>query len=95
MARRTRHGRPGVRIWSTALFGIDTLSMIHAYSGGLLAHPALFFGLAEWGAGLTVIVFLWDRRSSSYFARLRQARWLATPQWRPARPPATGTRRHG
>ena len=96
MARRTRRGRPGVRIWSTALFGIDTLSMIHGYSGGALTHPALLFGLAEWGTGLAVIVFLWDRQSSSYFAQLRQARSLATPQWRPSQPPVTGTTgRHG
>ena len=85
MARRTRRGRPGVRIWSTALFGIDTLSLIHSYWGGVLTHPALFFGLAEWGAGLAVIVLLWSRQSGSYFAQLRQARSLATPQWCPAR----------
>jgi hypothetical protein len=85
MARRTRRGRPGVRIWSTALFGIDTLSLIHSWAGGVLTHPAWFFGLAEWGAGLAAIVFLWSRQSSSYFAQLRQARSLATPQWRPAR----------
>jgi hypothetical protein len=36
--------------------------------------------------GLAVIVLLWDRRSTAYLADLRQARQLATPQWRSARP---------
>jgi hypothetical protein len=36
--------------------------------------------------GLIVIVFMWDRRSSAYFAELRQARHLAAPQWRSAPP---------
>ena len=48
MARRTRRGRPGVRLWSTALFGVNTLSLIHSWAGGVLTHPAWFFGLAEW-----------------------------------------------
>jgi hypothetical protein len=36
--------------------------------------------------GLAVIVLLWDRRSTAYFADLHQARQLATPQWRSAPP---------
>ena len=38
--------------------------------------------MAEWAVGLIVIVFLWDRRSSAYFAELQRARQQATPQWR-------------
>ena len=82
MACRMRRGRPGVRIMSTILFGIDCLTVARTFSHGLVTGPTWVIGLAEWGAGLTVIVFLWDRRSSAYFARQRQARSLATPQWR-------------
>jgi Protein kinase domain len=82
MARRTRRGRPGVRVMSTILFGIDCLTVARTFSHGLVTGPTLIIGLAQWGVGLAVIVFLWDRRSSAYFARQRQARTLATPQWR-------------
>ena len=85
MARRTRRGRPGVRIMSTILFGIDCLTVARTFSHGLVTGPTWIIGVAEWGIGLTVIVFLWDRRSSAYFAQQRQARSLATPQWGPAR----------
>jgi Protein kinase domain len=91
MARRTRRGRPGVRIMSTILFGIDCLTVARTFSHGLVTGPTWIIGVAEWGIGLTVIVFLWDRRSSAYFAQQRQARSLATPQWRTA----PGARRPG
>jgi predicted Ser/Thr protein kinase len=91
VARRTRRGRPGVRIMSTILFGIDCLTVARTFPHGLVTGPTWIIGLAEWGVGLTVIVFLWDRRSSAYFARQRQARSLATPQWRTA----PGARRPG
>jgi hypothetical protein len=91
LARRTRRGRPGVRIMSTILFGIDCLTVARTFSHGLVTGPTWIIGLAEWGVGLTVIVFLWDRRSSAYFALQRQARSLATPQWGPA----TGAKRPG
>jgi len=91
MARRTRRGRPGVRVMSTILFGIDCLTVARTFSHGLVTGPTLIIGLAQWGVGLAVIVFLWNRRSSAYFAQQRQARTLATPQWRTA----PGARRPG
>jgi predicted Ser/Thr protein kinase len=91
MARRTRRGRPGVRIMSTILFGIDCLTVARTFSHGLVTGPTWIVGVAQWGIGLAVIVFLWDRRSSAYFAQQRQARSLATPQWRTA----PGARRPG
>ena len=91
MARRTRRGRPGVRVMSTIFFGIDCLTVARTFSHGLVTGPTWIVGVAEWGIGLTVIVFLWDRRSSAYFAQQRQARSLATPQWRAA----PGARRPG
>ena len=91
MARRTRRGRPGVRVMSTIFFGIDCLTVARTFSHGLMTGPTWIVGVAEWGIGLTVIVFLWDRRSSAYFAQQRQARSLATPQWRTA----PGVRRPG
>ena len=81
MARRTRRGRPGVRVMSAIFFGIDCLAVARTFPHGLVTGPTWLIGLAEWGIGLTVIVFLWDRRSGAYFAQQRQARSLATPQW--------------
>ena len=60
MARRTRRGRPGVRIMSTILFGIDCLTVARTFSHGLVTGPTWIIGVAEWGIGLAVIVFLWD-----------------------------------
>ncbi len=91
MARRTRRGRPGVRVMSMIFFGLDCLTVARTSSHGLVTGPVWIIGAAEWGVGLTVIVFLWDRRSSAYFAQQRQARSLATPQWRTA----PGVRRPG
>jgi Protein kinase domain len=84
VARRTRRGGPGVRIMSTVFFVIDSLTVASSYTQGIVTVPAWIVILAEWGVGLTAIVFLWDRRSSGYFAELRRARYLAVPQWRSA-----------
>ena len=84
-------GRPGVRVMSTILFGLDCLTVARTSSHGLVTGPTWIIGLAEWGIGLAVIVFLWNRRSSAYFEQQRQARSLATPQWRTA----PGARRPG
>ena len=91
MARRTRRGRPGVRIMSTILFGIDCLTVARTFSHGLVTGPTWVVGLAQWGIGLAVIVFLWGPRSSAYLEQQRRARSLATPQWRSA----PGARRPG
>ncbi len=90
MARRTRRGRPGVRALATALFVLDSLAVLHAHSRGLATESTWIVSVAEWAVGLTIIVFLWDRRSSAYFADLHRARQLATPQWRPAPPKNPG-----
>ena len=86
MARRARRGRPGVRILSTVLFVIDSLTVLSTHTQGLLTPSTWIISVAEWAVGLAVIVLLWDRRSTAYLADLRQARQLATPQWRSARP---------
>jgi hypothetical protein len=82
---------PGVRILATILFVIDSLTVLSTHSHGLVTPSTWIVSVAEWAVGLTVIVFLWDRRSSEYFAGLRQARQLATPQWRSA--PRSGSSR--
>ena len=84
MARRTRRGRPGVRMLSTILFVIDSLTVLSTHTHGLLTPSTWVMSVAEWAVGLAVIVLLWDRRSTAYFADLRQARQLATPRWRSA-----------
>ena len=86
MARRARRGRPGVRILSTILFVIDSLTVLSTHTQGLLTPSTWIITVAEWAVGLAVIVLLWDRRLTAYLADLRQARQLATPQWRSARP---------
>jgi hypothetical protein len=86
MARRTRRGRPGVRVLSTVLFVVDSLTVLNIHSQGLVTPSTWIVSVAEWAVGLIVIVFMWDRRSSAYFAELRQARHLAAPQWRSAPP---------
>jgi hypothetical protein len=86
MARRTRRGRPGVRILSTVLFVVDSLTVLNIHSQGLVTPSTWIVSVAEWAVGLIVIVFMWDRRSGTYFAELRQARHLAVPQWRSAPP---------
>jgi serine/threonine protein kinase len=85
MARRTRRGRPGVRILSTILFVIDSLTVLSTHTHGLLTASTWIMTVAEWAVGLVAIVLLWDRRSTAYFTDLRQARQLAAPQWRSAR----------
>ena len=95
--RLARHGQEdeawpaGVRVMSMIFFGLDCLTVAKTFAHGLVTGPTWIIGVAEWGIGLTVIVFLWDRRSSAYFAQQRQARSLATPQWRTA----PGARRPG
>lgn len=84
MARRTRRGRTGVRILSTILFVIDSLTVLSTHTHGLLTPSTWIMSVAEWAVGLAVIVLLWDRRSTAYLAEARQARQLATPQWRSA-----------
>ena len=86
MARRTRRGRPGVRILATILFVIDSLTVLGTHSHGLLTPSTWIISVVEWAVGLAVIVLMWDQRSTAYFTDLRQARQLATPQWRSAPP---------
>ncbi len=93
VARRTRRGRPGVRIVSTVLFVVNSLGVLSTHSHGFLTPATWTTGAAEWAVGLIVIVFLWDRRSTAYFAELQRARKQATPQWRGTPPPAMPHRR--
>ena len=93
VARRTRRGRPGVRVVSTVLFVLDSLGVLSTHSHGFLTPATWMTGAAEWAVGLIVIVFLWDRRSTAYFAELQRARKQATPQWRATPPPAMPHRR--
>ena len=86
MARRTRRGRPGVRILATILFVIDSLTVLGTHSHGLLTPSTWIISVGEWAVGLAVIVLMWDQRSTAYLTDLRQARQLATPQWRSAPP---------
>ncbi len=49
MARRTRRGRPGVRVMSTILFGIDCLTVARTSSHGLVTGPTWIIGAGRMG----------------------------------------------
>ena len=65
MAWANKRGRSWARILSTVFFGLLTL-----YTAvGLVTLPAapkLAF-ILEWAAGLTAMVFLWQRQSNQYY----------------------------
>ena len=93
MARRVKQGWRGARITATWFFVLNSIGVFTSNAEGLFTHLGFDFGLAEWGAGLIAIVFLWDRRSGEFFTELRRARESATPEWpKMIRVAATGHR---
>ncbi len=68
-----------MRVVSTVLFVLDSLAVLSTRSHGFLTPATWITGAAEWAVGLIVIVFLWDRRSTAYFAELQRARKQAVP----------------
>ena len=71
MARANKRGRSWARILSAVFFGLLTL-----YAAvGLVALPAAaeIVVIFEWAAGLSAVVFLWQRQSSHYYKAVNQS----------------------
>jgi len=71
LAMAARKGRGWMRTVGTVLFGIDTLVFI-----GTIGRPGIAAAktihLMIWLVGLLAVVFLWQRRSSQFFAASRR-----------------------
>jgi hypothetical protein len=70
MAQSNQAGKSWARIVATALFGIDTLSLIADINGAsALSGTAAtrIYGIIIWLIGLAAIILLWQRASSDYF----------------------------
>jgi hypothetical protein len=82
MARANRNGRSWARTLSTVLFAIFTLFLPWALVREP-ASPAALVGLIQWPIALVVVVLLWVRPSSAYFAAMRRPAFLYPPypQW--------------
>jgi hypothetical protein len=75
MAWKTGAGRSWARVLSTVFFGFMCLWLIAGLadlSGGTVL--AFLFTLAQWGAGLAAIIYLWQRESSVFFASSKHAK---------------------
>ncbi len=81
MARAIKRGWNKAWPASILLFIINTISLLGGNAGGIANYATFAFDLAQWGAGLLVVLSLWDRRSTAYFAELNRARSLAIPEW--------------
>jgi hypothetical protein len=71
MAYANRNGRSWARTLSMVLFAIFTVLV----PLDLIAGPnkaAAFVALIQWPIALAVVLLLWDRQSSAYFAAMRR-----------------------
>lgn len=71
MAWKTGAGRNWARVLSSVFFGFLCLQIfggISSLAGSGGAVPAFILTLAEWGVGLAVLIQLWQRESSVFFA---------------------------
>jgi hypothetical protein len=71
MASANKAGKNWARITSTVFFGLDTLGLLASFSQAETLLGRLV-SLVVWLIGLGVIVMLWRKESSAYFAAARQ-----------------------
>jgi hypothetical protein len=71
MASANKAGKNWARITATVFFGINTVSVLSAFSqpGTLLGR---LISLVIWLIGLGAVLMLWRKESSAYFTALRQ-----------------------
>jgi hypothetical protein len=71
MASANKAGKNWARITATVFFGINTVSVLSAFSqpGTLLGR---LISLVIWLIGLGAVLMLWRKESSVYFTALRQ-----------------------
>ena len=67
MARANRAGVRWARIAATVLFAFGTLNLVSHFRGTITAGN-ITYSAVTWLVGLAVIVFLWQKSSSKYFA---------------------------
>lgn len=70
MAVANRRGRNWARITGTVFFGLDTLTLILAFTR-TSGTANVVAAIVIWAAGLGAVYFLWQRDSSAYFAAPR------------------------
>jgi hypothetical protein len=66
IARASRNGSNTARVIGTVLFALATLDVI-AGSRVTIASADKIWGLVVWLAGLTAVIFLWQRASTAFF----------------------------
>jgi hypothetical protein len=66
IARACRNGSNTARIIGTVLFALATVDLIVG-SRVTLAAADKIWGLVVWVAGLTAVIFLWQRASTAFF----------------------------
>jgi hypothetical protein len=69
MARANQSGHSYARILGTCFFGIDTLLMVANFARPH-ASVGLVFSILVWLAGLGATIFLWNKESTPYFAKV-------------------------
>jgi hypothetical protein len=69
MARANQSGHGYARIVGTVFFGIDTLLMLASFARPH-ASIGLVFSILVWLAGLGAVIFLWNKESGPYFAKV-------------------------
>jgi hypothetical protein len=101
MAWKTGAGRSWARVLSTVFFGFMCLGLIIGLSQLSDGAVAFLFTLAEWGAGLAAIIYLWKHESTVFFASSKHAKLArayvgAYPGYQPyGQPPQHGQRPSG
>jgi sulfite exporter TauE/SafE len=70
LARACRNGNGWARTTGTVLFGLATVDTIVGVSAPL-AGAVKIWGLVTWLAGLTAVIFLWQRPSTAFFKGIR------------------------
>jgi hypothetical protein len=70
IARACQRGHAWARITGTVLFGVCTLDALGS-AVGPVAVAVKFWWLVIWLAGLTAVIFLWQRPSTAFFKGIR------------------------
>jgi hypothetical protein len=72
LARACQDGHSWARTTGTVLFGLATVDVIIGVSAPV-AGTVKLWGLVVWLAGLTAVIFLWQRASTAFFRGTRSS----------------------
>ena len=67
MAWANKAGQSWGRITASVLFGLNTALLLYGFARGTVSIASAF-ALLVWAVGLAVIVLLWRKDASEYFA---------------------------